>query len=206
MFYGGYENAERKVLIFYPDKLNDLINSGNFEFDTWIKVLRLTLPNENKGKYDHRNYLGALMKLGIKREKVGDILVDENGCDFILHKDIIKFVENNILELTRFQKSKLEEISLEYLRKVESKKEQIIITVSSTRLDNVVSELVKCSRSKAIEYLEQERIFVNYEQITKQTKEIKENDKITIRGKGRFEIKEIMGNTKKGKIKILVEK
>ena len=52
---------------------------------------------------------------------------------------------------------------------------------------------------------EDQRVFVNYENITKATKEIKQNDKITIRGKGRFEVKEITGNTKKGKIIIQVE-
>ena len=73
------------------------------------------------------------------------------------------------------------------------------------RLDNVVAELAKCSRNKATELLMQERVLVNFEIITKATKEIKPNDRITIRGKGRFEIKEILGTTKKGKILIQVE-
>ena len=206
IFFGGFEEAERKVAIFYPSKLEDLIQTQKLDFGEWIKAIRLTLPNENKGKYEHKNYLGALMKLGIKREKVGDILVDENGADIIIHKDILNFLQTNLLELTRFQKSTLEEISLKNLKKVEIKKEELTITVSSMRLDNIVSELAKCSRNKALELLNQERVFVNFELTTKQTKEIKEKDRITIRGKGRFQIKEILGNTKKGRIMILVEK
>ncbi len=146
------------------------------------------------------------MKLGLKREKIGDILVDEEGADIIVSSEILKFLLNNLTQLTRFQKSKIEEIPLSKLRKVKVEKEESTITVSSMRLDNIVAELANCSRSKANELLMQERVFVNFENITKATKEIKENDKITIRGKGRFEIKEILGNTRKGNIIIKVEK
>lgn len=146
------------------------------------------------------------MKLGIKREKIGDILVDENGADIIISTEILKFLLNNLEELTRFQKAKIEEIPLTSLRKVKIEKEEVKITVSSMRLDNIVAELANCSRNKANELLMQERVFVNFENITKQTKEVKAGDKITIRGKGRFEIKEIIGNTRKGKIIIQVEK
>lgn len=206
IFFGGAQEAERKVAVFYPLKLTEIINEQKIDFGEWIKVIRITLPNENKGKFEHKNYLGALMKLGIKREKIGDILVDENGADIIIHKEILNFLQNNLPELTRFQKSKIGEINLKDLRKINIQKEQITITVSSMRLDNIVAELAKCSRNKALEFIEQERVFVNYEQISKQTKEIKTNDRITIRGKGRFEIKEILGGTKKGKTLVLIEK
>lgn len=204
IFCGGFEETERVIVIFYPKKLEDI--KQNINFNEYLKVIRITLPNENKGKYTHQNYLGALMKLGLKREKIGDILVDENGADIIIKEDILKFLIINMPSLTRFQKAKIEEIKLEELRKIIIKKEKITITVSSMRIDNIVAELAKCSRNKANELLEQERVFVNYEVITKTTKQIKENDKITIRGKGRFEVKQIVGNTKKGRIMIGIEK
>ena len=206
ILFGGFEEAERKVIIFYPEKLESLIKENKIDFNEWIKVLRINLPNENKGKYEHKNYLGALMKLGIKREKIGDILVESDGADILISKDILKFLQSNLLELTRFQKAKLEEVSLKDIRKVLIEKEQITITVSSMRLDNIVAELAKCSRSKANELLMQERVFLNFELVTKQTKEVKEADRITIRGKGRFVIKEIIGNTRKGNIVLQVEK
>lgn len=204
ILFGGFENAERKIIAFYPKKIENLVIENKINFNEWIKVLRITLPNENWGKYEHKNYLGALMKLGIKREKVGDILVDDNGADILIIKDILTFLKSNLLELTRFQKAKIEEVELNNLKKVEMQKELITITVASMRLDNIVAELAKCSRNKANEILKQERVFVNFEVITKQTKEIKEGDRITIRGKGRFEIKQIIGNTKKGKIIVQV--
>lgn len=206
LFFGGFEEAERKMLIFYPEKLNRLVKENKINLGEWLKVIRLTLPNENKGKYTHQNYLGALLKLGIKREKIGDILVEEDGADILIHKDILKFLQQNLIQLTRFQKAKIEEINLQDLRKVVISKEQIKITVSSMRLDNIVAELAKCSRSKANDLLIQERVFVNFMEVSKATKEVKEGDKITIRGKGRFFIKEILGNTKKGNIILLIEK
>ena len=206
IFFGAFEEAERKVVVFYPTKLKELVKEEKLDFGEWIKVIKINLPNENKGKYEHKNYLGALMKLGIKREKIGDILVDEEGADIIIHKDILTFLKNNLPELTRFQKANIQETSFINLRKIVCTKEQIKITVSSMRLDNIVGELAKCSRNSALELIEEEKVFVNFEQISKQTKEIKENDKITIRGKGRFVVKEILGRTKKEKIIVIMEK
>ncbi|MBP3255137.1 MAG: hypothetical protein J6M60_01400 [Clostridia bacterium] len=206
ILYGAYENPERKVFVFYPDKFEELIKSSKISFDEYISIIRITLPNELKEQYNHQRYLGGLIKLGIKREKIGDILVDSEGADLIVQREIEKFLLTNLQELTRFQKSKIERIDLDKIKKVVEKKEIIKITVSSMRLDNIVAELAHCSRSKAEQIIEEERVFVNYENILKKTKEIKENDRITIRGKGRFEIKEVVGNTRSGRFVIEIEK
>lgn len=203
-FYtGGFEEAERKILITYPEKLADIIT--NINLNEYLNVIRITLPNEIQGEYSHRNYLGGLMKLGITREKIGDILVDSSGADILIMPEMLKFLLNNIPSLIRFSKSKIEQIDLEKLRKPEVQTQIIKITVSSMRLDNIVAELARCSRVKANEFLEQERVLVNYEIVQKSSKEIKENDIITIRGKGRFVVKEIIGNTKKGRIIVNIE-
>lgn len=204
-FYtGGFEEAERKILILYPEKLENMLS--NIDLNEYINVIRIILPNEMNGEYSHRNYLGGLMKLGIAREKVGDILVDDNGADILVSPEVLKFLLTNISSLTRFSKSKIEKIELKDLRKIEVKKETITITIPSMRLDNIVAELAKCSRGKANEILEQERVLVNYEIVTKSSKEIKEKDTITIRGKGRVVIKNIVGNSRKGRLFVEVEK
>lgn len=204
VFFGGYEEAERKILIIFPKKLENLVS--NINFNEFIKTIRIVLPNEMKGKYSHRNYLGGLMKLGIAREKLGDILVVDTGADILVSPEIVKFLLSNIPSLIRFSKAKIEQIYLENLRKVEIKTEIFKITVASMRLDNIVAELAKCSRGKANEILEQERVLVNYETMQKPSKEIKQQDIITIRGKGRFVIKSIVGNTRKGRLFLEVEK
>lgn len=200
LFYGGIEEAERNILMMFPEKLKEIINNKQFDFNTILDAIRIELPSEMYGEYSHRNYLGALIKLGIKREKIGDIIVEENGVDIIVSKEITKFLLNSLNELTRFSKSKISQIELEKIRKKVIYKQEFTITIPSMRLDNIISELARCSRNKAVDLILEERVFVNYELITKASKEVKENSIITIRGKGKFEIKQIVGNTKKNRI------
>lgn len=206
ILYGGLEDAERTVAIFYPEKLEEIIKENKFDFNTIFSVIRITLPNELKGSFEHRNYLGALIKLGLKREKIGDIIVYAEGADIIVKPEIEQFLITNLNELTRFNKSKIEKIKLSEIKQIEKVKIEEKITVSSMRLDNIVSELAKCSRNKADELLIGERVLINFETTTKASKEIKEKDIITIRGKGRYQIIEILGNSRKGKIIVKVEK
>ena len=202
---GGADDTERNSIIFYPEKLKDILNK-NYKKILPIVCIRITLPKEMYGKYSHRDYLGGLMKLGIKREKIGDIFVFENGSDILILDEISKFILNNISSLTRFSKSKIEKINVEDIRERKINKEELKVIVSSMRLDCVISELLKTSRGKAEEIINDQRVFVNYENIDKLTKQIKEKDLITIRGKGRFEIAGIEGTTRNNRIKLIVNK
>lgn len=204
LLFGGYEEAERKMIVFYPKKLENML--PNINFNEYIKAIRIALPNEMKGEYSHRNYLGGIMKLGINRDKIGDILVDETGADVLCTPEICNFLVNNIPSLTRFTKSKIKQIELKNLRNVKIEKEIMTITIPSMRLDNIVSELAKCARGKANEILLQERVLVNYEIVQKSSKQIKKDDIITIRGKGRFIVKNILGETRSGRILLEIEK
>ena len=204
IYTGGFDNAERKILLIYPHKIEQFVDKLNL--NDYISAIRINLAEELEGEYSHRNYLGAIMKLGIKRPKVGDILVDRNGADILITKDVEKFLMSNLAELTRFSKSSIQKIQLEDLRKLQVIKEEVNIIIPSMRLDNIVSELANLSRNKANELLLAQRVLVNHEIIQKSSKEIKQGDVITIRGKGRFTIKSIIGNTKKGRILLSVEK
>ena len=92
------------------------------------------------------------------------------------------------------------------MQKREVKVENIKIIVPSLRLDNFVSDLAKTSRSKAVQIIDQERVFVNGKNETKASKLLKLNDVITIRGKGRFVIKELAGTTRSGRTIVVIEK
>ena len=196
---GGYEKAQRKQLYFYPEK-------KKCKEQVEITVLRIHLPKENIGEYEHRIYLGGILKLGVKREKIGDILVEENGADILMDIEILPFLLAHLGDLTRFQRATYQEVPLQEIRKIEQKKEERNIIVPSMRLDAIVSEIVECSRAKAEEYLKQERVFLNYEMTTKGTKEVKENSVLTIRGKGKYDIVEIVGLSKKQKIIVKIAK
>ena len=198
--YGAFKTAERTVLILYPSKLEDVFNNDKFDYNSVFSIIRIKLPNELKGMYSHRNYLGAIMKLGVEREKVGDILVEKEGAYIIIEETVEKFLMNQLPNLTRFAKAKIENIPLNEIKIPERQMQEKTIIVSSMRIDNIVAELAKCSRKVASAYIQEERVFINHEIIKKDFKEVKEKDKITIRGKGRFIIEEKIRKTKKVKI------
>ena len=205
IFCGSIDNAERKVLLFYPEKLSDLIKN-NIKSILPIKCIRIKLPKEMYGKYSHRNYLGGLIKLGIKREKIGDILVFEDGADIIILEEIEKFLLANLGTLTRFNKSLIESIELDNIREKKINKQEINIIVPSLRIDAVISDILKTSRGKVDELLKEGRVFLNYEDIYKATKQVKEKDILVVRGKGKFEIGSTDGMTKNGRLRMKVIK
>ena len=200
VIYGGYEEAQRNIIIFYPKYFDEQMLQKNY--NNIMNVLEIKLPEELHNTYSHRDYLSGIIKIGINREKVGDILVNEKGADILILKEVSNYVEQNITQLTRFSKSKIIMKGLEKLQLVEQQREEINIIVPSLRVDNIVSELAKTSRNKANELIVQERVLVNYETVTKNSKLLKEKDVITIRGKGKFELIEQIAETKK-KNKIL---
>ena len=203
-FFGGKENQERKVLVIYPEKLTEEMSRKND--DKILSIIRIKLPNELEGQYDHRTYLGSCIKIGIEREKIGDILVEKTGADIIAKSEVTEFLYQNLASLTRFKSAEFSIQSITELKDVEVAKIEISAIIASIRLDNIVSTLAKTSRSKAQEILRQERVFLNHQVETKASKEVKVGDIITIRGKGRFEFKEIAGNTRKGRFVIKIDK
>ena len=204
VLYGGFENAERKVIIIYPEKYN--MNMVEKNYSKIIKAIKITLDDEEKGKYSHRNYLGGVVKIGMKREKVGDILVSEDGADILVKEETAETLKQELGTLTRFENAKIEIIELQDLRKQEIKVEEITIIVPSLRLDNFVSDLARTSRSKAVQIIDSERVFINGQNETKVSKQVKLGDVITIRGKGRFIVKEFNGSTRSGRTVVKIEK
>lgn len=202
--FGGYAESERKTLIVYPEKYNERMIEKNY--NKMLKIVRIELPEEEYGKYSHRNYLGGIVKLGLKREKVGDILVSNDGADIIVVEDFAEILRKELPSLTRFENSKIVIEEILNIRKKEVKIEEVSIIVPSLRLDNIVSDLARTSRSKAAQIISQERVFINGQNETKLSKQLKLNDVITIRGKGRFVIKEFAGTTRSGRTVIKIEK
>ena len=203
---GGYKTAERTILIIIPSKLEEVFNKEQFDYNTILGVIRINLPNELKGMYSHRDYLGAVIKIGMRREKVGDILTSKDGADLIVLKEAEKYISNGLKELTRFSKAEFESKKIEDLNVEEPKTKVLNIIIPSMRIDSIVSEIIRTSRAKGSELIKEERVFINHELITKGSKEVKSGDIITVRGKGRFKVGNVLSNTKKGNIVLEVEK
>lgn len=222
---GGYDEAERKVLFMYPDKLKDIflsedlneeyneninqnsnLKENNTVINQNVKVISIILPQDLQGTYHHSEYLGGIMKLGIKREKIGDIIVNETGADILVLDEMADYLKLHLQDLTRFQKAEILIKEISELTILPVKKEEIVILIPQMRLDVIISEILHMSRSKADEIVSEERVFVNYELKTKNATMLKQGDILTVRGKGKFEIGEVLFQTSKGKLRLQVNK
>lgn len=201
-FFGGINNPDREIIVFFPDKLTEEMARNNLK--NIIKVIYIKLPNNQH--YDHKEYLSGIMKLGIKREKFGDIIVRDNGADVIVLNEILDYLIINLPELTRFKKSEISVKNFFDINEKEENFEEYNIIISSNRLDNFVAELARCSRSMAQEILNQDRVFVNGILEEKESKRLQEGDKITIRGKGKFIFEAVERNTKSDRLVINIKK
>lgn len=195
IFFGGKEEADRNILIFYPEKGSKEMLAKNYE--NMLEIIRIELPHNLH--YEHREYLSGIMKLGMRREKFGDILVNENGADIITLVEASKYLENGLKSLTRFQKAQISICNISELNDKEIEFENFRIIVSSIRLDNFVAEIANCSRNKAEEIIEIGKVFINSINELKPSKKISTNDIITIRGKGKFIFDGIEKETKSGR-------
>lgn len=201
-FFGGNIESDRNILIFYPEKINEKMLEKNY--DNILKVIKIFLPSEIK--YEHKNYLSGIMKLGIKREKIGDIIVTDYGADIVVLKEVCDILLNGLKDLTRFRKAIIEEHSIFDITKTKNEFQDISIIVSSLRLDSFVSEIARSSRSKAIELINEGRVFLNHINEFKIDKKINVSDIITIRGKGKFIFESIQKNTKSGRLLVNLKK
>ena len=202
IIYGGKEETDRSIVIFYPEKLSLEMIEKNFE--KIFNVIRIKLPNNIS--YEHKDFLSGIMKLGIKREKFGDIIVTDFGADIIALSEISNILSEDLKTLTRFRKSEITVESINELTILETEYENLNIIVSSIRLDNFVSELAKCSRGDAEDLIKEGRVFINSINVFKDSNKINVNDIITIRGKGKFIFDGIEKETRSGRYLINIRK
>ena len=160
----------------------------------------------NKSKFkdlEHKHYLGTIMSLGIKRELMGDLIVENNFCYGVISDEIFQFLVDNLKEIGK-NPVEIVEINSNEIPKL--KFEEIIDSVSSLRLDNIVATVINNSRNKSLEFIESGEVSVNYIVEKEKNKLIKEGDIITIRKKGKFIFEKVLGENKKGKIRVLIKK
>ncbi|QSX06880.1 hypothetical protein JYG23_05380 [Sedimentibacter sp. zth1] len=191
-----YEHSERKSLILFPD----YISEDDVDAKEYFTAYRLY----NKSKFkdlDHNNYLGSLMSLGIDRSKIGDIYVHDEFADIICNSDISDVIIYN-LDKVGNNKIDIKQIELEDISYKESDHENIIINVTSLRLDNVVKSLINKSRDICNDLISSGNVKINFEVVKKPTFIVSEKDLISIRRFGRFMIEKEIGSTKSGKIKL----
>lgn len=201
---GGYPEAESKILIIYPDKLPKEIVEENIS--KIITAIKIQLPNEQIGKYQHKDYLGTIMQFGLVRERIGDIIVYENQAYIVAIAENAQYIKDSLLTTKKFKKSKIEIIKIDEIEVKKPEFQELKISINSTRLDSFVSEICKISRNEATRLISSELVSINCKIETKQTKTVNIGDILIIRGKGKFIVDKFLNINKKGKQVILVKK
>ena len=196
-WFGGYEGAERKMACYLPEYLDDS------SLEEEVVCLRAEFYKDDSPS--HRDFLGALMGIGIKRETVGDICVGEGSCDFFVTSEIAPYVLQNLDSAGRTHLA-LREIPLSETKIPEPETVEIRDTVASCRLDSVASSGFRVSRSAIAGEIAGGRAAINGLPCDKGDKVLSEGDTVTIRGRGKIRLKTLGGTTKKGRISIVIEK
>lgn len=194
--YGGYPFAERIVAAFGE-------NISNYDFP--ICILKIS-PAAQKfaDRLTHRDFLGGLMNLGIKRELLGDIIICDNVGYLFCLEQIKDYIMDNLSRLkhTTVKVSQVDTLPDNILKEPESTE----IIVPSLRLDAVISAVYKLSRSESAKLFRQEKVFVNSKATTNSSYKMKDNDIISVRGFGRLQFLRQLRTTKKDRLVVEIIK
>lgn len=200
LIVGGYPEAEYVRVLIYPD----YIMKNQINLDDYISIIEVTY-NTNFGDIGHRDILGSLMGLGIRREKIGDILLEDERSQIVVHNTMADYIEMNLNKIGKVKvTSKI--INLNDVLKKEYNTKNITTTVKSLRLDSVIASGFNISRSKACELIKLERVKVNFSFVKNTSKILQEKDMISVRKQGRIVLEEVGNLTKKDRYKVSIKK
>lgn len=198
LLWGGYENAERKIAAFGSEDI------CGYKEEMPIKIVKIEpVSKKFSDTLTHRDFLGALMSLGVKREVTGDILIKDNIGYVLCIDTIAEFLKDNISQVkhTSVKCEILDE--LPDIAKAEPVSKELL--VSSERIDAVISAVFNLSRSDAKELFADRKIFSDSREVSSPSMTAVEGSIISVRGKGRFKYNGIIRQTKKGRMSISVE-
>lgn len=198
--FGGYPDAERQMLVYLPEYLEE---STLQEEDGPVVCLHATFYDGDTPS--HRDFLGALMGAGISRESVGDICVGEGYCDFFVTAEIAPYILQNFSSAGR-TKLHLVQIALADVEIRAPQTRQIKDTLASLRLDSVISAGFRVGRSAAAQYVAAGKVAIDGLPCEKPDKAIDEGAKISVRGLGKIRLSAVNGQTKKGRISVVIDR
>ena len=197
LLFGGKDECERQMLFFFPEYLEP----DNFDFSEYFRAVKI---KSYFGSPSHRDYLGAILNLGIRRESLGDLFVREDTAWLYCLPAVVPVLTE---ELTRVGRCsvKAAECALDEVPAPERKVRPVSFTVKSPRLDAVVSGMFGVSRSTAADAIRLGLVALNYSPCEKPDAGIKEGDTISFRGHGKGTIAADGGRSRKDRIFINAE-
>lgn len=197
MVFGGYHQAERVRLVLTPAFfLPEAVTPP---------LAYLEIKNKNGLHPAHSDVLGSLTGLGIKREKIGDILPADGGVQIILAHEVGEYVLNH---LSRVGAAPVEvtPVDPEQLNVQPQRVKELKTTVASLRLDAVAGSGFGVSRTKMAREIKAERVKVNWKVVSAPDYQVGLADTISMRGRGRVVVSEIKGKTKKGRLSLVLQR
>lgn len=194
---GGYHEAERICVAFARNDYDGPVDFG-------LTALKVTWDDRYR-LIGHRDVLGALMGLGIDRAVLGDILMQGAGCQIVADSSMAEWIKRNFLKVAMVS-VQIKEISLEELEPPKKTAREVRATVASLRLDAVGAAGFGISRSKMVQCVESGRTEINWQPVKSASQTVKAGDVISIRGKGRIEIREVTGMSRKGRTGLLIDR
>ena len=212
---GVFADSDRRQIAFVPDSFiagnyadfNNEFNENSFQFPN--KLLKISIDSRFR-EYLHKDFLGSLMGLNIKRELMGDLILENEGRKISGYIPVSEKITNYIIsELKQIGKASCEIEIIDTKNKnilPQYKYDNKLITVPSKRLDSIISTITNLSRTKVIEPIEKGKVLVDYVEEKDKSKMLEIGSLITIRGFGKYKLFLDKGETKKGKERILVKK
>ena len=197
--YGGYEGAERQLVAFIPDALY-----YDWEYPITCLQIMPTYPKFAE-KLSHRDILGALMNLGIERDKLGDILAGESGYYFFCKEEMTGYFMEQLTQISHTQVH-CHMVSAEEVSSLHPNTEACEKIIASNRLDSLIAAMTGISRSLAVTMINSGKIAINGAECLNHSYQLKPRDVISIRGYGKYLFVGISGETRKNKLKVSYEK
>ncbi len=192
--FGGYPDAERKMLCYLPDYMDAEALYGE---DSPLVALRAVFYEGDTPT--HRDFLGSLMGSGIARESVGDICVGVGACDFFVTEEIAPYLLQNFTNAGR-TKLRLCAVALSDVKIPEPEVKIVKDTLASLRLDSVISSGFRIGRSLAAQYVTAGKAAIDGLPCEKPDKLVTEGCKISLRGSGKIKLAKVNGQTRKNRI------
>jgi len=190
IFNGGGEGCERTAAFFIPDWMSE----DDFDPAEYIKAIRI---KAYFGQPGHRDYMGALLNMGVNREWIGDIRVKDSEAEIFCMKSVSGHLQG--LEKVGRCGVKCEEVALDAIKTPEKQVKQISFSVMSPRLDAVVGGMFNLSRTESAKHIGLGNVSVNYKVSYKTDLQVKEGDIISLRGSGKGTVTGTGGTSRKGR-------
>ena len=208
---GIFKDSDRRQVAFIPEgyfQYSEIDKEDNEEVLSFLKFPRRFLKievNNRFREYEHKDFLGSLMGLNIKRELMGDLII-EDGTGYIpVSEKITEIILNGLYQIGKAS-CIIKEIDIVKGKIPEYRYDDKIIVIPSRRLDSIVAAITNLSRTKVIEPIEKGKVLVDYLEENDKSRNIEIGSLITIRGYGKFKLFSDKGETRKGKERLLIRK